>query len=52
MNMVLGLQGKFINDNQVLLDAAHAAGVADAEKVVEDESLEAATVRFMLFNVA
>ena len=34
--LLLLLQGKFINDPKVLLEAAQGAGLADAEKVVAD----------------
>lgn len=36
LTMLHLLQGKFINDPKVLLEAANAAGLADAEKVVAD----------------
>lgn len=38
------LQAKFINDKGVLLQAAKSAGIPDAEKVVNDESIEASEV--------
>ena len=38
-------QGKYINDPEVLKEAARAAGVADGERVVEDESIAADQVR-------
>ena len=34
-------QGKYINDPEVLKEAARAAGVAGGERVVEDESIAA-----------
>ena len=39
-------QGKYINDKGVLLEAAKAAGVTDAEAVVEDETIEAKEASF------
>ena len=40
------MQGKFINDKEVLLEAAKAAGIRDAEAVVEDETIEAKEASF------
>ena len=40
------VQGKYINDKEVLLEAAKAAGIADAEAVVEDETIEAKEASF------
>lgn len=38
------MQGKYINDPEILLQAAHKAGVSNPEMCINDESVDAVEV--------